>query len=251
MSAQLLDLLEAREGLVCAVGAGGKKTTLYRLAAGHPGRVGLTATVLTPPFPSDLGADVVVAGPDEIGAAVGAAAASSRVVAFAHPSEKRARLSGLAPERVIELHRAAGFDVTLVKADGARARQIKAPGADEPAIPIGTTTVIPVVSARAIGAVLTEDVAHRVERLAAVTGAEPGARLTAEHVARLLANPEGALKSVGDATVVPLINMVDDRERERAALEAAELALSLTRRFDRIVLAAMRASEPVVRSVER
>ena len=251
MSATLLDLLEAREGLVCAVGAGGKKTTLYRLAAEHPGRVGLTATVLTPPFPSDLDADVIVAGPDEIEAAVRAAAASSRVVAFAHPSEKRARLSGLAPERVFELHRAAGFEVTLVKADGARARWIKAPEADEPAIPIGATTVIPVVSARAIGSPLTEEVAHRVERLAAVTGAEPGAQLTAEHVARLLADPEGGLKSVGDATVVPVINMVDDPEKERAALEAAERALALTRRFDRIVLAAMRRPERALRIVER
>ena len=37
----LLDVLEARAGIVCAVGAGGKKTTLYRLADLHPGRVGL------------------------------------------------------------------------------------------------------------------------------------------------------------------------------------------------------------------
>ena len=32
---RLLDLLAARHGLVCAVGAGGKKTTLYRLVEAH------------------------------------------------------------------------------------------------------------------------------------------------------------------------------------------------------------------------
>ena len=37
-AARLLDLLAARAGLVCAVGAGGKKSTLYRLAeAQEPG----------------------------------------------------------------------------------------------------------------------------------------------------------------------------------------------------------------------
>ena len=45
-AARLLDLLAARTGLVCAVGAGGKKSTLYRLAEAHrlagTGRVGLT-----------------------------------------------------------------------------------------------------------------------------------------------------------------------------------------------------------------
>ena len=40
-----VDLLDARSGIVCAVGAGGKKTTLYALARRHPGRIALTTTV--------------------------------------------------------------------------------------------------------------------------------------------------------------------------------------------------------------
>ena len=43
----LLDLLGARSGIVCAVGAGGKKTVLQHLAAAHPGRVAMTATGVT------------------------------------------------------------------------------------------------------------------------------------------------------------------------------------------------------------
>ena len=41
----LLDLLDASTGVVCAVGAGGKKTLLNHLATTHPGRVALTTTV--------------------------------------------------------------------------------------------------------------------------------------------------------------------------------------------------------------
>ncbi|MDQ3774178.1 MAG: hypothetical protein M3461_07335, partial [Pseudomonadota bacterium] len=58
----LLEALAATRGLVALVGAGGKKTTLYRLARAHAGRIGITATVAIPPFPADLGAHVIVAG---------------------------------------------------------------------------------------------------------------------------------------------------------------------------------------------
>lgn len=251
MTLKLLDLLCARSGIVCAVGAGGKKTTLHRLAAEHPGRLGLTATVLTAPFPSTLEARTVVATLEAIEHAVVEASATHRVVAFAHPSAKQARLAGLDPDKVTKIHEKAGFEVTLVKTDGARSRWIKAPADGEPVIPPGTTTVIPVISAKAIGALLGEEAAHRIGRIEAVSGARRGEPLTAEHLARLLASPSGALKDVGDAQVVPLINMVDGPEREAAAQEVAEVALDLTRQFDRVVLASMRRPEPVVRVIAR
>ena len=57
----LLDVLEAREGIVCAIGAGGKKSTLYALARHHPGKVAITATVYNTFFPADLDAVEVIA----------------------------------------------------------------------------------------------------------------------------------------------------------------------------------------------
>jgi hypothetical protein len=48
----LIDVLEAREGLVCAVGAGGKKSVLYQLVREHPGPVALTSTAHTTEFPA-------------------------------------------------------------------------------------------------------------------------------------------------------------------------------------------------------
>ncbi|KPK59780.1 MAG: hypothetical protein AMS21_09755 [Gemmatimonas sp. SG8_38_2] len=233
---ELLDLLGARSGTVCAVGAGGKKTTLYHLAALSPGRVGLTSTVPMAHFPSWLGAHEVVAGPGEVIDAVAEAAVRHRLVAFSHPDVKKARYGGIEARLISEIRTAANFDLLLVKADGARMRWIKAPEDDEPLIPEGTTTVIPVVSAKAIGQPLSEEVAHRPQRIEAVAGARLGAPIEPQHVARLLASESGALKDVGDAKVVPVINMVDDDELEELAVEAARLALDLSDRFDRIVL---------------
>ncbi len=248
---QLVDLLDATSGLVCVVGAGGKKTTLYHLATRHSGRVGLTCTVPQAPFPKSLPGPVVVAEEGEIAAAVIEAAGTNRLVAFALPPVKKARYGGLRPELVEEIRHRSAFDVLLVKADGARMRWIKAPNDEEPAIPHGTTTVIPLVSARALGALLNAETAHRPERVAAVTGARPGEPITPTHVGRLLASEDGALKGSVGARVVPVINMVDDAARWAGAVEAARVALALTDRYDRVILTSHQRDDPLVDIVSR
>lgn len=251
----LLDVLNAGRGLICAVGAGGKKSTLYRLAQAHrllgSKRVGLTATVTLAMPPDALFGAPVVECDDILAQVLSRALAERSLVGFAAPSSKPRRLGGLAPEQVASLHAHFGFTVTLVKADGARMRLIKAPAEDEPVLPPDPTTLLPVVSARAIGRPLDPATAHRPERLAGVTGAAPGEPLTALHIARLLASEEGALHKSGTATVVPIINMVDDEPTRLAAREAAHSALAMTRRFDRVVLAAMTADHPLVEVVAR
>ena len=248
---QLLDLLCARSGLVCTIGAGGKKTTLYRLAALHPGRIALTSTVFIPPFPKDLAAYIVRESAEELQAAIAVADATYRCIAYTGAVTKKGRFEGVSPTLVEEIHKRFGFDATFIKADGARTRMIKAPAEDEPQLPAGVTTVVPLVSAAAIGKPLSERIAHRAEQVARVTGAHVDEPLTPLHVARLLASEHGLLKGAGSANVVPVINMVDDAERRRLAELAAAEALSLTERFDRVVLASMRAAEPVVDVVSR
>ncbi len=240
----VIDLLHARAGVLCAVGAGGKKSLMRWLAAHHPGPVALTATVHTAP-PMELPPGRVHLGAaDEIEAWLGTAPAPP--VAFAGPPEKPGRWSGLPPASIGRLHAAGGFALTLVKADGARMRLIKAPRPDEPPIPDAADTVVPLVSARAIGRPLDERTAHRPERLAPLIGAEPGETLTPDHLARLLASPQGALQGTGEATVVPVINMVDDGRRHALARQAAEAALAATGRFRRVLLMRLDRSDALV-----
>jgi probable selenium-dependent hydroxylase accessory protein YqeC len=246
----LLDLLYAHNGIVCATGAGGKKSVLFALAAQHPGRVAFTTTVHTLPPPESLGARLIIA-PDERLDDELRALGEVRFVAYACPGDKPGRLTGVPAARIDALHAALGFDLSLVKADGARMRWIKAPAADEPVLPPGMTTLVPVMSARALGEPLGERIAHRVERIAALTGAVPGEALLPVHAARLLASPDGLLKGAGNARVVPVINMVDDPARLQLATETARRALALTARFDRVVLARLKDPDPVVAVIER
>ncbi len=250
MTSDLLDLFQARTGVVCIVGAGGKKTTLHRLATAHPGRVGITSTVLTPPFRKRLGAHVVIEEAAKLSATVASVAQKYDRVAYATPCDKKARLGGVAPRQVIEIHAQAGFDVTLVKGDGARLKWIKAPQEDEPVIP-PVTVVIPVLSARAMGEPLSEKTTHRLEEFISITGAQHGDPITPELVARLLASGRGSLKNVGNARVIALINMVDTPEQCAMARDAAAQALDLSPKIERVVLARMLDEDPVVSVVER
>jgi probable selenium-dependent hydroxylase accessory protein YqeC len=251
MSDALLDSLGAHEGIVCAVGAGGKKTTLYTLAKRHPGCVGLTTTVLLPPFPRRLPAQQVIAEPPELVEQVAAAAKEYRCVAFAHPSSKPGRIAGIAPELLDDIWQRAGFDLLLVKADGARRKAIKAPAHYEPVIPPKTAIVLALVSASVLGQPLSERLAHRIELIEAITGARGGEPLQPEHIARLIASEQGLLKGVGNARVIPIINQVDDAERQALAAEAARQALALSERFEQIVLAAMNRPQPIVQVIRR
>ena len=247
----LIDALEARAGIVCAVGAGGKKSVLYQMAREHSGRVALTATVHTTEFPADLDVDTVI-GEDRDLQARALAADASRSVAYARPSDKPGRHAGVPPATIRSIHDAGGFAATFVKADGARMRWIKAPAPDEPIVVPAADIVIPVVSARAIGEPLSERVAHRVDRVADVTGIAPGELLTPEAVGRLLASERGALQHTGGSRVAPVINMVDNEDKEKMARAAARAALAMTSRFDRVVLCCLRRPDrPVVAVVTR
>lgn len=246
----LLDLLDARSGVVCATGAGGKKSVLFALAARHPGRVAFTTTVHTLPPPAALDARIVIAPDAELEREL-QPLADARFVAYACPGDKPGRLAGVPPARIGALHAALGFDLTLVKADGARMRWVKAPAEDEPVLPAGMTVLVPVLSARALGEPLAERIAHRYERLGALTGAGPGQPFLPRHAARLLASDDGLLKGAGSARVVPVINMVDDADRLALAHDTAHQALALTRRFDRVVLARLKDPDPVVAVIER
>ena len=249
----LVDALHAAGGIVAAVGAGGKKSTLYRLLEAHrvlgTRRLLLTATVQIAAAPRAHDVETMTIDGVDTAAAIAETEGRDGAWLIAGPSSKPDRFSGLSEDLIPKMHAQGGFGVSLVKADGARMRMIKGPRSDEPALPDGVSTVLPIVSARVFGRPITEKLAHRPERLIEIIDANMGTDLTPDHVSRLLSSPEGALRRAGEATVVPIINMVDTPERRILAREAAVKALSMTDRFDHIVLAAMTDSLPLVEVV--
>lgn len=248
---ELVDLLAVREGIVCVVGAGGKKSLIYALVRGHGGRVAMTGTVHTTEFPSDLPVERIVAEESALQERI-AAIPHDRSIAYACPSAKPGRCAGVRTGTIRTIHEQGGFAATFVKADGARMRRVKAPAADEPVLVPGSAAVVPVVSILAVGEPLTEQVAHRVERVQAATGLARGETLTPEALGCLLASGQGALQGTEGIRVAPVINMVDNAWREELARATATAALAMTSRFDRVLLCSLRqGSESVVAVVSR
>jgi probable selenium-dependent hydroxylase accessory protein YqeC len=240
-------------GCTCVVGAGGKKTTLYALAA-RLDRAVLTATVRIPIFDEHVERVAVTGDPAEA-----IETTTERPLGVVPERERDDRYRGYDPEIVSRVAQTTD-DPLLVKADGARTRWLKAPDDREPQLPEDAGTVLPIASARVVGEALADEHVHRPERVAAITGGEVGDEVRATDVARVLASSEGGLKDVPpEATVVPVVNMVDDADLEAVGREVAREVLDRAGpganrdrepTISRVVLARMTAPDPVVAVVE-
>ncbi len=237
-----MDLVEAldAEGVVSVVGAGGKKSTMYALAD-RVERAVVTATVRIPIFDEHVARVVVTDDP------AGAVRATDDWPLGVVPERERSdRYLGYDPSTVAAIAEEGVADAVLVKADGARMRRLKAPDDREPQVPDRTDTVVPVASAHVVGSELSGERVHRVDRVAAITGLAPGDTIEPGDVAEVLASERGGHKDVpSGATVVPLVNMVDDPDLEAVG---REIAREVLRRADvpRVVLSRMTAEKPVV-----
>lgn len=235
--------------LVSFVGAGGKKTAMGRLVEEGTAHlsVGYTTTTHMPP---PAGLDLHLGRPEGRGTEQRErereqegeqgqngseppeplAFASERVEDPARVDEK---VKGFEPGIVDTIYESGRFDWLLVKADGARMREFKAPDVDEPAIPRHSTVVVPVVSAKAIGTVLTAETVHRPERVAAITSMSIGDVIEPSTVGAVLASEEGGLKRVPEgARVIPMLNKADAEGARKRSREALRTAFERSDRFE-------------------
>jgi probable selenium-dependent hydroxylase accessory protein YqeC len=244
-SMDLTTALDARDATVCAVGAGGKKSTLFALAD-RLDRPVVTASVRIPIFDDRVAAVRVTEDP--VGA-IEDADAGDWPLGLVPERDRSDRYLGYDADVVAEIADAAP-GATLVKADGARLREFKAPGDREPQVPSNADVVVPIASAHAVGEPLTEELVHRPAEVAAITGREVGDEIQPADVATVLASPAGGLKSVpGGATAIPVVNKVDD-EADADAARAVAREIRHRANVPRVVLTRLIADDPVAEVVE-
>jgi len=224
---------------VAFVGAGGKKTAMgqvTREGAAEGYAIGYTTTTAMPP-PPDL--PLTLTGPDEWRADL---EAHEPPVAFARervadPERVDRKVRGFEASVLDQIADAGLFDWLLVKADGARKREFKAPGDGEPVVPSTATHVVPVASVAIVGEPLTTETVHRPERVADVTGLDVGDTITAEVVGTVLTHPDGGLRNAPpEGSVIPLVNKADTTTQQRTAWAVLSHALSQTSRCSRGVI---------------
>jgi len=224
---------------VAFVGAGGKKTAMGQLTTEGTDEgydVGYTTTTAMPP-PPDL--PLTLTDPDGWRTDL---KTRDPPIAVARdevddPARVDRKVRGFEASMMEQLSEAGLFDWLLVKADGARKREFKAPGVGEPVVPSTATHVVPVASVAAVGEALTTDVVHQPERVADITGLRVGDTITAAAIGTVLTHPEGGLRNApAEASVIPLVNKADTEPQRRIATDVLTHALSQTERCSRGVI---------------
>ena len=247
---KLMDALGMKsDDVVALVGGGGKSTAMFRLAREAVERGGRAITTTTTRI---FGAQIALA-PAHLAAAdatrerVAAMLARHRNLLVIGPTDvKSGKADGVSLELFRDLRAWFPDACLLNEADGSRMRPFKAPAKHEPVIPAETTLVVPLVGADIFGKPLDDDHVHRPELISALSGVPLGAPITPAVVAQVLAHPEGGRKAApASARVVVLINKVESLTDRAPAHETAALLLR-DPAIQVVVLAAVRAENPVL-----
>jgi len=213
---ELVAALELSQGagLVAIVGGGGKSSLMFSLAQCLPGRVVMTTT--TRIFAAQMQQAQTVCGLEDPGWRQRLEDFEKGLLVVGGVADGRAL--GVPLELPGELLAHPRVDAVLVEADGSRMLPVKAPADHEPQIPPETTLLVVVAGIDALGAPIAQ-VAHRPERVAALTGLPVEECLDPAALARLLASPDGGLKDrPAGSRVAVLLNKVEspgDREHAR------------------------------------
>ena len=197
------DLMPLRGGKrISIVGAGGKTSLLYALAAERAANGQRTAVMTT----------TKIYAPETVCRTVEDCTAcwqDRRYAVCGEPAE-RGKLGIPNADLLGWLLQTA--DCLLIEADGAKRKPCKAPAAHEPVILSESDTVIGVMGLDALGQAV-EAVCHRPAQVCALLGCSPGHILTEADLARILLHENGTRKGVGDRPYYIVLNKCDTAER--------------------------------------
>ena len=240
--------------VISLVGAGGKSTLMFALARELVTPEGLVITTTTtkifPPSSSDTSYLLISQEEKEINDFI----LKSRFSHIILASEKIAasgKLKGFNPELILKWSRLRPVTYTIIEADGAANRPLKAPNTDyEPVIPQNSSLVIPIVGIDALGCELVEEYVFRSEIAARLTGTALGGTVSLDTIAILMTHPSGIIYgSPVHARIVPFINKTDLNESLSEARKLASRILEAQHpQVDRVVLGQAQL-QPVVSEI--
>lgn len=125
----------------------------------------------------------------------------------------------------------------LIEADGSRQKPLKAPGPHEPSVPQFATISVTMAGLSALGKPLSNELVHRPEIFARLSGLALGELISPEALIRVLNHEEGGLKNIPEtARRVVFLNQADTPELQSASREMATALLTM---FDSVIVASL------------
>jgi len=203
--------------LVCFVGAGGKTTSMFKLA--HELKQLNTKVLVTTTtaifYPENSHSDriVITNKPDQF---TGPEEPGITCLGSTHTAENK--LLSIVPEHINLLFRKNIFDLILVEGDGSKQKPIKAPAEHEPVIPSETTKLLGLIGLDALGRAIDDEHVHRPEQFCRITGQAENEIITSFSIACLITSEKGLFKNASHLCQrYILLNKADSAKTEQHA----------------------------------
>lgn len=203
---------------VAFVGAGGKTTTIFKLARELSTPVIVTATTHLGVWQTEL-ADKHIVTMDTLPPAEQLKAQLNGVVLFTGDIKDN-RTQPVSNEVLAWLHSfCQSHSVTmLIEADGSRQKPLKAWADHEPPIPDFVDQVVQVIGMSGLGYPLTDNFVHRPGVFSTLSGLKMGETITSKSLEKVLTSPDGGLKNIPARAKKSLIlNQVEDHKTQSIA----------------------------------
>jgi probable selenium-dependent hydroxylase accessory protein YqeC len=232
---------------VSFIGAGGKTTTLFRLAKElreGGGKVLVTTTTkIFKPAKPHVDRLFLVQEPDALLAATAKIQAPA-IVAAGYNVDDEGKLIGIPAKWLDSFGKSKQFDAILVEADGAASRLFKVPSEMEPVIPEPSHLTVWIIAIKVLGKPLHPEWIHRVERAISLLGVSAETLLTKDAIVKLVKNPAGCLKGVSSQSrKIALLNQADSPDEVEKAGELGRALLQSG--FERVLITSFLSNEPV------
>jgi len=182
--------------LISVVGAGGKTSTMFRLAQELKalGKKVLATTTTNIALSETSQADHLVLDSSKNICCLSGVKPGTIVCLGSGMLDNKGKLTGIDREFIDEIYQKHLFDYIVVEADGSKRRPIKAPAHYEPVIPRETTRVVGLIGLDALGKSITEDYVHRPNLFCSITGKKMGDIIDRKCLTDLILSGNGLFK---------------------------------------------------------
>lgn len=230
------DIQQKKTLLISIVGAGGKTTTIYQLSKALKNKNSLLMTTTTAMFHPHEHVDQLFYHQLPL-----QAYPYQTVGFFEDYIQAKDKMIGISCKRLSQIKQDYAFDYILNEADGARRKPIKCYADYEPAIPEESDLVLILIGADALGQVLSENIAHRLNEFSRVTGLQVGQTITPDTLVKLLSSEDGFLKGIPEhAQAYVIINKVASYPLTFNPVHFAKEVFMKTDRYRAMIFAEMK-----------
>lgn len=190
---KLIEIFDLKKGeIVSIVGAGGKTTTMFKLAEELRAENKVLVTTTTKiAWPDKAQYDYICMERENF--LNYAAKDSNGIYVFGIEDKIKHKVNSVSEADLLELK--PYFDYILIEADGSKRKPLKGWNQSEPVICTQTTKTIGVLDITAVGLNINEENIHRSPIFCELTNTKVGDTVNIENIADMITNPNGLFKN--------------------------------------------------------